>query len=169
MVCRYHLRYVSWAQLFCRFDIITFDFNGPEDEPGALKSRNEVNKFIEQEINQGIPANRIVVGGFSQGGAMSLVTGLTSTHKLAGLAVMSGWFAVRGKVKEVRGAISFQLLRFDVFLAASWTTRNICSHLLGTRCGRSVGPAVDRKVIKGRTKASRGEGSQWAWRARNFL
>jgi predicted esterase len=85
------------------FDIISFSFGGPEDEPGALKSREDVNNFIEQEINQGIPANRIVLGGFSQGGAMSLVTGLTSTHKLAGLTVLSGWFAIRGKVKELLG------------------------------------------------------------------
>jgi len=85
------------------FDIITFDFTGPEDESGILQSRENVNKVIEQEINEAIPSNRIVVGGFSQGGSMTLVTGLTSPHRLAGLTVLSGWFAVREKVKELLG------------------------------------------------------------------
>jgi len=85
------------------FDIPNFQFTGPEDETGILNSRNAVNDLIEQEINGGIPANKIVVGGFSQGGALTLVTGLTTPHKLAGLTVMSGWFAIRGKVKALLG------------------------------------------------------------------
>lgn len=95
----------------CRFDIITFDFTGPEDESGILQSRENVNKLIEQEINEDIPSSRVVVGGFSQGGSMTLVTGLTSPHRLAGLAVLSGWLAIRGKVKEVWMLVSHQRLR----------------------------------------------------------
>jgi predicted esterase len=86
-----------------RFDIYTFKFEGAEDDTGILRSRDEVNKLIAQEITEDLPTNRIVVGGFSQGGAMSLATGLTTPHKLAGLAVLSGWFASREKIKEVRG------------------------------------------------------------------
>ena len=95
----------------CRFDIIAFGFTGPEDEPGILQSRENVNKLIEQEISEGIPSNRVVLSGFSQGGAMTLVTGLTSPHQLAGLTVLSGWLAIRGKVKEVRAVVSRQQLR----------------------------------------------------------
>jgi len=83
------------------FDIFSFGFKGPEDEAGMLKTRDEVNKLITQEINDDVPPSRIVVGGFSQGGAMTLATGLTTQHKLAGLAVLSGWFPIRLKIKEL--------------------------------------------------------------------
>lgn len=86
-----------------RFDIISFDFKGAEDQAGVLRSRDEVNKLIAQEITETLPPNRIVVGGFSQGGAMALATGLTTQHKLAGLTVLSGWFTSREKIKEVCG------------------------------------------------------------------
>ena len=127
-----------------RFDIITFDFTGPEDEPGLLQSRENVNKLIEQEINEDIPSNRVVVGGFSQGGSMTLVAGLTSPHRFAGLTVLSGWFAIRGKVKEVWGSLTSAAERFDKSLAASRAASNYHPHLLGTRCGRPIGPAVNR-------------------------
>ena len=84
-----------------RFDVFNFDFKGPEDESGILQSRDEVNKLIAQEIKDGIPPNRIVLGGFSQGAAMTLVIGLTTPHKLAGLTVLSGRLPIGEKVKEV--------------------------------------------------------------------
>ena len=61
-----------------------------------------MNKLIKQEIDNGIPSDRIVVGGFSQGGTMALVVGLTTPRKLAGLAVLSGRLPIRSKIKEVR-------------------------------------------------------------------
>ena len=117
-----------------RFDIFSFGFQGPEDESGILESRDEVNKLIAQEINAGVPPDRIVVGGFSQGGAMALATGLTTQHKLAGLAVLSGWFPIRYKIKEVRiNSLIMLVESFDTPLVASRIACNYCSHLLGTR------------------------------------
>ena len=117
-----------------RFDIFSFGFKGPEDESGILQSRDEINKLITQEISDAVPQNRIVVGGFSQGGAMSLATGLTTEHKLAGLAVLSGWFPIRYKVKEVRvGGPVLVVKSFDTSLVDSRIACNNCSHLLGTR------------------------------------
>lgn len=66
-----------------------------EDEPGVLKSAHELNALITAEVNAGVPANRIVLGGFSQGGAMTLFTGLSTERRLAGLAVLSGYAVVR--------------------------------------------------------------------------
>lgn len=85
-----------------RFDIFSFGFKGPEDETGILRSRDEVNMLITQEVAEDLPANRIVIGGFSQGGAITLATGLTTPRQLAGLAVLSGWFPIREKIKDVR-------------------------------------------------------------------
>jgi lysophospholipase-2 len=44
--------------------------------------------------NPAIPANRIILGGFSQGGALSLYTGLTSSLKLGGIVSMSGYLPI---------------------------------------------------------------------------
>ncbi|KAG2185296.1 hypothetical protein INT44_002086 [Umbelopsis vinacea] len=46
-------------------------------------TRHTVNQLIRSEVDSGTPSNRIVLGGFSQGSAMSLLTGLTSEYKMA--------------------------------------------------------------------------------------
>jgi predicted esterase len=66
-----------------------------------LESSRQLNELITAEVDAGIDASRIVLGGFSQGGAMSLLTGLTSERKLAGLAVLSGFLPLRHKFKAV--------------------------------------------------------------------
>jgi len=83
------------------FDIYSFGFDTDEDEKGMVDSARLINQVITSEIDSGIDANRIVLGGFSQGGTMSLMTGLTSGRKLAGLAVLSGWLPLRNKFKSM--------------------------------------------------------------------
>ena len=83
------------------FDIRTFSLNSDEDEPGMLRTTHLLNQLITAEVDSGIPPANIVLGGFSQGGAMTLLTGLTTERKLAGLAVLSGWLPLAGKVKAV--------------------------------------------------------------------
>jgi lysophospholipase I len=87
----------------CRFDIKSFDFVSNEDEAGMLLTVSSVNQLISAEIDSGVDAGRIVVGGFSQGGAMSLLTGLTSERKLGGVVSLSGWTVLRNKLKAVCG------------------------------------------------------------------
>jgi predicted esterase len=53
-------------------------------------------------VDNGIPANRIVVGGFSQGCVLSLLTGLTSEYKFAGIVGCSGWLGLGSKFPAVR-------------------------------------------------------------------
>jgi predicted esterase len=84
-----------------RFDIISFDFDGREDEEGMLKTVPSINDIISTEITSGLPASRIILGGFSQGGSTSLLTGLTSEKKIGGVAVLSGWLPLSHKFKEV--------------------------------------------------------------------
>ena len=117
-----------------RFDIFTFGFKGPEDEAGILQSKDEVENLIAQEVDAGLPANRIVVGGFSQGGAITLATGLTTPRQLAGLTVLSGWFPIKDKIRVVCvDGFTPVIERFDASLAASRIASNYHSHLLGTR------------------------------------
>ncbi|OXA37047.1 acyl-protein thioesterase 1 [Folsomia candida] len=78
------------------FDIRSLDKNdGNEDEQGVKNASQDIVKMIDDEIKAGIPADRILLGGFSQGAALSLYTGLTGPHSLAGLVILSGYLPVR--------------------------------------------------------------------------
>ncbi|KAG6828659.1 hypothetical protein H0H92_007128 [Tricholoma furcatifolium] len=83
------------------FDIYSFGFNTDEDEKGMLESAGLIKQLITAEVASGVEAGRIVLGGFSQGGTMSLLTGLTGERKLAGIAVLSGWLPMRNKFKSL--------------------------------------------------------------------
>ncbi len=73
------------------FDFYDGGFGRREDEAGLRESMAEVQALIDREIALGIPAERIVLAGFSQGCAMTLLTGLRAPRRLAGLLGMSGW------------------------------------------------------------------------------
>ncbi len=73
------------------FDFHDTDFGRREDETALRESMAEVQALIDGEIALGIPASRIVLAGFSQGCAMTLLTGLRAPQRLAGLLGMSGW------------------------------------------------------------------------------
>ncbi|KAF5357254.1 hypothetical protein D9756_006661 [Leucocoprinus leucothites] len=94
------------------FDIYSFGFDSEEDKDGMLKSKGLINKLVEDEITDGIEPSRIFLGGFSQGGAMTLLTGLTSEYKLAGLAVLSGWQPLR---KDFKSMISQHATSMSIF------------------------------------------------------
>lgn len=83
------------------FDLMSFSFESAEDESGMLRTVSSVNQLISAEIDSGIDPGRIVIGGFSQGAAISLLTGLTSERKLAGVVALSGWVVLRNKMKAV--------------------------------------------------------------------
>ncbi|PKS09203.1 hypothetical protein jhhlp_003817 [Lomentospora prolificans] len=72
-----------------------------EDEPGILESRKYFHSLVQEEINAGIPADRIVLGGFSQGGAMSIISGLSAHVKLGGVIALSSWLLLGGKFKDL--------------------------------------------------------------------
>ena len=73
------------------YDILGTGGSRPEDEAGLRETFAAVHALIEREIARGVPAHRIVLAGFSQGCAITLGAGLRCTHRLAGLAGMSGY------------------------------------------------------------------------------
>ncbi|RMD42940.1 hypothetical protein DV735_g2216, partial [Chaetothyriales sp. CBS 134920] len=77
------------------------DLKAGEDESGIVRSRDAFTKLIDDEIAAGIPSHRIVLGGFSQGGAMSLFTGVTTTRKLAGVFGLSCYLVLSSKIKDL--------------------------------------------------------------------
>jgi len=89
-----------------RFDIHTFELGQNEDEKGLLESSKKLSDLISAEVDSGISSERIILGGFSQGGAMSLLTGLTSERKLGGIAVLSGFLPLSNKLKGVSATSS---------------------------------------------------------------
>ncbi|MDU0352935.1 alpha/beta hydrolase fold domain-containing protein [Paraglaciecola aquimarina] len=73
------------------YDIKSMDFNSRADRAGVDESSALVQALIEQEIAQGIPANRIVLAGFSQGGVIALHLGTRIEQKLAGIMSLSSY------------------------------------------------------------------------------
>lgn len=65
-----------------------------------LVTREFLHGLIKEEIDAGIPSERIVLGGFSQGGAMSLFTGLTGSYKLGGIVGMSSYLPLDDKLPQ---------------------------------------------------------------------
>ncbi|XP_053414539.1 acyl-protein thioesterase 1 isoform X2 [Nycticebus coucang] len=77
------------------FDIIGLSPESLEDEPGIKIAAESIKALIDEEVKNGIPSNRIILGGFSQGGALSLYTALTTQQKLAGVTALSCWLPLR--------------------------------------------------------------------------
>lgn len=71
-----------------------------QDERGILKSRDYFHSLIKEEVDKGIDPSRIVLGGFSQGGAISLFTGVTTHYKLGGIFGLSSFLLLATKLKE---------------------------------------------------------------------
>ncbi|REL25272.1 carboxylesterase [Thalassotalea euphylliae] len=71
------------------YDIKSMDLHNRADMEGVLKSEVLVKQLIQEQIDAGIPADRIVLAGFSQGGVLSLFTGLRYPEKLAGILALS--------------------------------------------------------------------------------
>ncbi|XP_018336018.1 acyl-protein thioesterase 1 [Agrilus planipennis] len=77
------------------FDLITLDASGSEDEEGIRQAASNIHAMIENEVKGGIPADRILLGGFSQGGGLALYSALTYPSKLAGVIALSCWLPLR--------------------------------------------------------------------------
>ena len=71
------------------YDILSFDAEGRSDAAGVAESSELLLSLIEEEIAVGVPAERIVLAGFSQGGAIAAHVGLRYPHALAGLMLLS--------------------------------------------------------------------------------
>ena len=86
------------------FDIYEFgDFNARQDRPGLLRSVATVHDLIRKEIQtHGISSDRVVVGGFSQGCAIALLSGLMSDVKLGGIVGLSGFVPLREDIMTLR-------------------------------------------------------------------
>ncbi len=69
------------------------------DEAGIRESQRAIEALIEREISRGIPANKIVLAGFSQGGAIALQTGLRYPQALAGILALSTYLPLASSLE----------------------------------------------------------------------
>ncbi|HEX5687161.1 MAG TPA: dienelactone hydrolase family protein [Ideonella sp.] len=86
------------------YDILGTDLARKEDEPGLRASLSEVQALIDREVARGIAAERIVLMGFSQGCAMTLLAGLRAPQRLAGLVGLSGYLPLAASTAAERSA-----------------------------------------------------------------
>lgn len=84
------------------YDIYVMDLVRHEDEKGLRDSQLLVQTLIARENARGIPTERIVLAGFSQGSAMTLQTGLRLEEQLAGMVCLSGYLPMANKTTAER-------------------------------------------------------------------
>jgi phospholipase/carboxylesterase len=77
------------------YDIIQLGGNSAEDAAGIRASAQEIGKLVDAEHASGVPFNKIVIAGFSQGGAMALQTALRYSQRLAGVMPLSCYLPLR--------------------------------------------------------------------------
>lgn len=82
------------------YDIYDIDKEMPEDEAGINESHQMLKTMIAAQVAAGIPTERIVLAGFSQGGCIALHTGLRYPQKLAGVLGLSTYLPLRRRLPE---------------------------------------------------------------------
>jgi phospholipase/carboxylesterase len=82
------------------YDIFGLQPDSPQDEAGINSMQATLNAMIETEIAQGIPAHRILLAGFSQGGAMALHTATRFPQTLAGVLALSTYLPLKSQLSQ---------------------------------------------------------------------
>jgi len=82
------------------YDIKSMDLHNRADMEGVLISEKSVQSLIQEQIDSGIPSKSIVLAGFSQGGVLSLFTGLRFSQPLAGILALSCYLPTADKLPE---------------------------------------------------------------------
>ncbi|WP_372985678.1 alpha/beta hydrolase [Marinobacter sp.] len=81
------------------YDILAMDIDRKVDAPQLKASADAVAQLIEQELEKGIPSENILIGGFSQGGAVAYELALSYPQKLGGLFLLSTYFATADSIR----------------------------------------------------------------------
>ena len=103
------------------YDIVGLGGEGPTDVDGIRRSADQIDALIEREIERGVPSERIVIAGFSQGGAVAYEVALRHPKKLAGLMALSTYFATQDSV--ALSEATARICSYTTAAIASWSLR----------------------------------------------
>jgi phospholipase/carboxylesterase len=84
------------------YDIREMDLRREHDERGIRRSQRQVEALVAREVDRGVPPSRIVLAGFSQGGAVALHTGLRHPQRLAGILALSTYLVCEDTLPDER-------------------------------------------------------------------
>jgi phospholipase/carboxylesterase len=110
------------------YDITGQDIAKKEDEAGLRQSQKSIEELIAKEESRGVPSGRIVLAGFSQGGVISLQTGLRQPKRLAGVMSLSAYLPLATTIAKERNAANNGV---PIFLGHG-TSDNVVPLTLGT-------------------------------------
>lgn len=86
------------------YDIYSLDNLDQEDHAGMAEAQHIVESLIRQEMDRGVAARRIILMGFSQGGAVALYTGLRFAHRLGGIGALSTYLPLADMLTDEKHA-----------------------------------------------------------------
>jgi phospholipase/carboxylesterase len=110
------------------YDVLGADLVRREDEVGLREAQVQVQGLLDREAQRGIAPSRTVLMGFSQGAAMTLLTGLRAPQRLAGLAPLSGYLPLAATTAAERSPANLDVPiflvhgRFDPVIALARAT-----------------------------------------------
>ena len=92
------------------YDIYSLERGSEIDEDGIKNSSNRIANLIEDIEREGIPSDRIIIAGFSQGGVIAIETALTYPKRLAGLISLSSYFPTYKSIKPIEANSNVPIL-----------------------------------------------------------
>jgi len=94
VTCNNNIAMRSW------YDILELSEIRKINEQDLIETSETINQLIEQQVQSGIPAEKVLLVGFSQGGAVALHTGLRYPHPLAGILALSTYMPRENSLKN---------------------------------------------------------------------
>jgi phospholipase/carboxylesterase len=91
------------------YDIVSFTPEGRADAAGLAEASQRVVRYIAAEIAAGVPSSRVVLAGFSQGGAVALFAGLRHPERLAGILALSTYLPFPEKLAADKSSANAQV------------------------------------------------------------
>lgn len=106
------------------YDILSLDSKGRADAKGVEESTALLEALVDREVERGIVADKIVIAGFSQGGAIAINAAVRASRRLAGLMALSTYIALPGELEASAGHRDLPVFmahgRFDPMLPMQW-------------------------------------------------
>lgn len=82
------------------YDITSLDIAERDDEAGIVESSAMLTRLCDEQLALGVAAKRIIVAGFSQGGAIALYAGLRYAHTLGGIMALSTYLPMQQRLRQ---------------------------------------------------------------------